>query len=151
MTFREAKIEDIKQIQIVRNSVKENTLSNPGLVTDKDCENFMFVRGKGWVCEIENIVVGFAIADLEDENIWALFLMPEHESKGIGKKLQQVMLEWYFSKGKEKVWLGTAPGTRAEKFYRESGWMQNGLHGKNEIKFEMSKSDWKTCTSVNSR
>lgn len=30
--IREAKIEDIKQIQIVRNSVTENTLSNPELV-----------------------------------------------------------------------------------------------------------------------
>jgi len=29
MTIREAKIDDIKQIQIVRNSVTENTLSNP--------------------------------------------------------------------------------------------------------------------------
>lgn len=32
MTIREAKIEDIKQIQIVRNSVTENTLSNPELL-----------------------------------------------------------------------------------------------------------------------
>lgn len=38
MIIREAKIEDIAQIQIVRNSVKENTLSDPNLVTDKDCE-----------------------------------------------------------------------------------------------------------------
>ena len=49
MTIREAKIDDIKQIQIVRNSVTENTLSNPNLVTDIDCREFMFERGKGWV------------------------------------------------------------------------------------------------------
>ena len=53
MIFREAKIDDIKQIQIVRNSVKENTLSNPDLITDQDCEEFLFQRGKGWVCEID--------------------------------------------------------------------------------------------------
>lgn len=47
MKFREAKIDDINQIQIVRNSVKENTLSNPALVTDQDCREFMFKRGKG--------------------------------------------------------------------------------------------------------
>jgi hypothetical protein len=39
--IREAQPEDIPQIQIVRNSVKENTLSDPGLVTDKDCEEFL--------------------------------------------------------------------------------------------------------------
>lgn len=60
MVFREAKIEDIKQIQVVRNSVNENTLSNPDIVTDADCEEFLFHRGKGWVCEIDNQIVGFA-------------------------------------------------------------------------------------------
>ena len=84
MIIREAKIEDIKQIQIIRNSVTENTLSNPNLVTDEDCEEFMFVRGKGWVCEIDQQIVGFAIADLKENNIWALFLDPKFEGKGIG-------------------------------------------------------------------
>lgn len=142
MIFREANIEDIKQIQIVRNSVKENTLSDPGLVTNEDCEEFITKRGKGWVCEIDNQVVGFAITDLKENNIWALFLKPEFEGKGIGTKLQTIMLDWYFSTGKENVWLGTSPNTRAEKFYTKSGWTQNGMHGKNEVKFEMSKSHW---------
>ena len=56
-------------LQIVRNSVKENTLSDPNLVTDDDCKEFMTVRGKGWVCEIDNRIVGFAIADLKGNNI----------------------------------------------------------------------------------
>ena len=147
MTFREAKIEDIKQIQIVRNSVKENMLSNPDLVTDKDCEEFMTERGKGWVCEIDNQIVGFAIADLKEDNIWALFLHPEFEGKGIGTKLHNMMLDWYFSTGKEKVWLGTSPNTRAEKFYTKSGWTKNGKHGNDEVKFEMSKSEWESISS----
>ena len=89
MIFREAKLKDIRQIQIVRNSVKENTLSNPDLVTDKDREEFLFERGKGWVCEMENQIVGFAIADLKENNIWALFLHPDFEGKGIGKKTSE--------------------------------------------------------------
>jgi ribosomal protein S18 acetylase RimI-like enzyme len=94
MMIRAAKIDDIKQIQIVRNSVKENTLSNPNLVTDKDCEEFISVRGKGWVCEIDQQIVGFAIADLKEKNIWALFVDPEYERKGIGQKLHRKMLNW---------------------------------------------------------
>ncbi len=120
MIFREAKIEDIKQIQIVRNSVKENTLSNPNLVTDADCQEFIMVRGKGWVCEIENQIVGFAIADLKENNIWALFLDPKFEKKGIGKKLHKIMLDWYFTKTENDVWLGTAFNTRAAQFYKKS-------------------------------
>ena len=142
MIFRQAQIEDIKQIQIVRNSVKENTLSNPLLVTEKDYQEFLTERGKGWVCEIENQIIGFAIVDLRDNNIWALFLKPDYEGKGIGTKLQNLMLNWYFENGKENVWLGTSPNTRAEKFYTESGWVKNGMHGSKEIKFEMTKSQW---------
>lgn len=73
MIIRDATLNDIKQIQMIRNSVKENVLSNPNLVTDKDCEEFITIRGKGWVCEIERQIVGFAIVDLKENNIWCLF------------------------------------------------------------------------------
>lgn len=139
MIFREAQIADIKQIQVVRNSVKENMLSDPALVPDSDVEYFILNRGKGWVCEIDGGIVGFAIADLKDHNIWALFMHPDYEAKGIGKKLHRRMLDWYFSQTKETIWLGTAPNSRAERFYRMQGWKEVGLHGKGEIKFEM---DW---------
>ena len=146
MIFREADINDIRGIQVVRNSVKENVLSDPSLVTDKDCEEFLMIRGKGWVCEADGTIVGFSIADLEKKNIWALFVHPEYEAKGIGKRLHKEMLDWYFDHTKEKVWLGTAPDTKAEKFYRMNGWKEVGIHGKAEIKFEMSFEDWNNQT-----
>ncbi len=149
MIFREAVIGDIKQIQTVRNSVKENVLSNPGLVTDDDCEDFLTRRGKGWVCETENKIVGFAIADLEEDNIWALFVHPEFEGRGIGGKLHQMMLDWYFTQGKKNVLLGTSPHTRAERFYRKHGWRETGTHGKDEIKFEMRFDEYNTIHAVN--
>lgn len=148
MIFREAKLGDIDQIQLVRNSVKENTLSDPGLVTNKDCEEFMFERGKGWVCEIENQIVGFAIADLKENNIWALFLDPQFEKRGIGQKLHKMMLDWYFDQTDEKVWLGTAFDTRAENFYRKAGWTEVGMHGTKEIKFEMTKENWSRLNTL---
>ena len=142
MIIREAIITDIPQIQVVRNSVKENTLPDPGYVTDKDCEAFLTVRGKGWVCEVDNNIVGFSIADLQEKNIWALFLQPEFEKQGIGRKLHDVMLDWYFEQTKQNVWLGTSPHTRAETFYRKSGWMETGMHGEREMKFEMTFENW---------
>ena len=142
MIFREAHVADIKQIQFVRNSVKENTLSDPALVPDKDVEEYITNRGKGWVCEKDGTIVGFAIADLIENNIWALFIHPDFEAKGIGKKLHQMMMDWYFVQTREKVWLGTAPNSRAEKFYRMQGWKEIGMHGKGEIKFEMDHKTW---------
>ena len=141
MIIRQAVSADIPQIQIVRNSVKENMLSNPALVPDEDCEEFINIRGRGWVCEIDGRIVGFSIADLKDNNVWALFLHPDFEKMGIGRKLHDVMLNWYFEQGKNDIWLGTAPGTRAESFYHKAGWRDVGMHGK-ETKFEMAKSEW---------
>ncbi len=143
MNIRIANTEDIAQIQKVRNSVKENMLSDPSLVSNADCEEYINNRGCGWVCEIKNVIVGFAIADLKEHNIWALFIDPHFESMGIGKRLHQIMMDWYFSKTDTTVWLSTSHGTRAEKFYRKAGWKEIGFYHKDEIKFEMTALDWK--------
>lgn len=148
MKIRVAEIKDIPQIQLVRNLVTENRLSDPALVPDNDVEDYINRRGKGWVCEINDEVVGFAIADLVDNNIWALFIHPDFERIGIGKNLHDEMLNWYFSQTDKTLWLGTAPKTRAEMFYRKAGWKEVGIHGKGEIKFEMTKENWNSLQEI---
>jgi GNAT superfamily N-acetyltransferase len=119
MIFREATIRDIPKIQIVRHSVKENVLSDPGLVTDEDCADYLVKRGKGWVCEMNQEILGFAIADMKENNIWALFVNPSFEKQGIGRKLHIIMMDWFFSQTQKTCWLGTAPFTRAASFYKK--------------------------------
>ena len=148
MTFRLAQITDIPQMHIVRIAVKENPLPDPDLITPNDYEDFLTRRGKGWACEIDNHIVGFAIVDLKEKNIWAFFVHPDNERMGIGKKLHDDMLDWYFSQSKETIWLGTAPDTRAEKFYRKAGWKETGIRPNGEIRFEMSADKWKLRTLV---
>lgn len=142
MIIRTATAGDIAQMQTVRNAVTENALSNPGLVTDENYRHFLGDSGKGWVCVVGDAMAGFAIVDLEDHNIWALFLKPEFERRGIGRQLHDTMLNWYFEQTTKELWLGTAPGTRAEKFYRKAGWTETGMHGKGEIKFVIRYEHW---------
>lgn len=85
----------------VRFTVKENWLSNPALVTEADCEEYLFCRGRGWVCLAEENVVGFSIVDLKNNNIWALFVQPAFDLKRNWKKLNDPMLAWYFEQTKE--------------------------------------------------
>ena len=142
MTIRQALTTDIPQMQTVRNAVKENALSNPYLITDNDYKNYITNRGKGWVCEIGNNIVGFSIADVKGNNVWALFVHPEFDKQGIGRQLHDIMLNWYFTQTQTTIWLSTASHTRAERFYRKSGWLETGTHGKREIKFEMTFDNW---------
>jgi GNAT superfamily N-acetyltransferase len=143
MIFREATRADIPQIQIVRNQVKENPLPDPSLVTDEDCDDYINRRGKGWVCVIDNTIVGFSIVSIKDNNVWALFVHPQHDKKGIGRKLHDLMMDWYFSQTDTTIWLGTAPGTRAESFYHKAGWTRTGVRPNGEVRFEMTSSQWK--------
>ncbi len=143
MLFREAAISDIEQIQVVRNAVLENTLSDPSLVPNTAVEDYITRRGKGWICEDNGIIVGFSIVSVIDNNVWALFVQPGYDKSGIGRRLHDELLDWYFDQTSETIWLSTSPGTRAEQFYRKAGWVASGTYGKGEIKFEMAAKLWK--------
>ncbi|OQP61490.1 GCN5 family acetyltransferase [Niastella vici] len=142
MQFREALITDIPQMSAVRLAVKENVLSNPALVTQQDYVDFLSERGKGWVCEIDGQVVGFAIGDLVKNNVWALFVQPGYEGQGIGRELLILLLDWYYSNTNETIWLSTAPDTRAATFYRSFGWKEAGVQPNGELRFELTAEDW---------
>lgn len=142
MIFRLAGVADIPQLNEIRLSVKENVLYNPLLVTYNDYVNYLTDSGRGWLCENEGKVLGFAIIDTEQNNIWALFIRPGFEGEGIAQVLQKLMLDWHFGKSSVTLWLTTAPGTRAQKFYEKSGWVNTGLTKSGEIKFEMMLERW---------
>ena len=61
MNFREAKLSDIAQMQVVRHLVKENTLSDPNLVPDKDVAYYITEKGKGWVAELDGTLAGLQL------------------------------------------------------------------------------------------
>lgn len=50
----------------------------------KIAKNVYNAKSNGWLCETDDTLPGFGIADLKDRSIWALFLRPQFESKGIG-------------------------------------------------------------------
>ncbi len=143
MTLREAAIEDIAQMHVVRTSVTENQLSNPDLISRKDYEEYLIIRGKGWVAEAGNVIVGFAIVDLIENNVWALFIEPAFEKKGLGKMLHNEMINWYFNKTVKTIWLSTSANTRAAGFYKMAGWEQKGFQSNGELRFELEAENWR--------
>jgi GNAT superfamily N-acetyltransferase len=141
MDFREAKIEDIPALFEVRHSVKENILSDPRKVTPEMCETFLSKSGKGWLCEMEGEVVGFSVASLEDSSIWALFVKPSYEGRGIGKRLLRLATDWLFEMRSTSISLATDADTRADEFYKRQGWLRGEIKPDGEVCYRLYKSD----------
>jgi len=146
VNFREATQKDIGGMHVIRMSVKENVLSGPFVITEADYEYFLTDHGKGWVCEANGLIVGFSIVDTDKNNVWALFVHRDFEKKGIGKELQRLLLHWFFNQSRQTLWLGTAAGTRVEKFYKVNGWKETGKLENGEVRFEMTFADY--CKTV---
>ena len=72
---RHATAADTTAMHRVRLSVTENRLVSVAL-TEHDYIAAIHETGRGWVAEVDGIVVGFAIGDCQTGNIWALFVDP---------------------------------------------------------------------------
>ncbi len=137
MKYRQAVIEDIKQMSEIRLSVTENILSDPSKVTMAMYEDYLERLGRGWVCEIDNVIVGFVYAAKEDNSIWALFVKKQCESSGIGKRLLQHAVSWLFNLGAQKIVLSTEANTRADLFYGHQGWTRGKVKNGAEVTYSL--------------
>lgn len=135
--IRPASRDDIPRLQEIRAAVRENVLRNPGRVTTRDYEEHIDGRGRTWVAERDGAIVGFVSADGEKHWLWALFVDPAHEGRGVGRALLPAALAWLRERGAASVGLTTEPGTRAEQFYRAAGFVARGVeHG--ELRFDFA-------------
>ena len=106
-------------------AVRENRLTS-SVITEADYVAAIEEHGRGWVVEDARKIVGFAVGDARDGNIWALFVHPDHERRGHGRRLHDAMVAWLRSRGLERLWLTTEAGTRAQRFYEAAGWQADG-------------------------
>jgi GNAT superfamily N-acetyltransferase len=139
MTLRLATFDDIDAMRVIRQAVTENRLSDPTRATPEKYREMLGGRGKGWVWEVSGEIVGFAIADATSRSLWALFVMPEFERRGIGRALHDAMVGWLFTLSRAPIWLSTDAGTRAAHFYRQAGWTQQPPLPNGELCFSRSE------------
>lgn len=130
---------DIPRMSQIRLAVRENQLSNPGRITVADYEDYIAGRGRSWVLEHAGEIVGFSAADGESAMIWALFVDPSHAGRGHGRLLLAPAVAWLWDRGAASIRLTTAPGTRAERFYRAGGWQHTGTSPHGELEFTLPR------------
>ncbi|MDQ2717701.1 MAG: GNAT family N-acetyltransferase [Chloroflexota bacterium] len=81
-----------------------------------------------WVATDGETIVGFCTVKQEQrENlVQALYVLPEYQGQGVGKRLLQAALQW-FGAGKEIVLNVAAYNEKAIAFYRAFGFVQAGM------------------------
>ena len=134
---RKATVDDIADLMALRLSVRENRLSDPGQVTAADCLAYVG-RGHMWVWEEDQEILGFSASSCDTGWIWALFVRPGHEGRGIGRALFAVACDALTSARCRTLRLSTDPDTRAARFYRAAGWREAGRTLEGELIFESS-------------
>ncbi|MEG0786035.1 MAG: GNAT family N-acetyltransferase [Comamonas sp.] len=123
--IRPASVTDVSAMFKVRASVGENTMTGEELaaigVTPEAIALAIESGPCAWVSTIDEEVVGFAMVGLDDACLFALFVLPEHEGRGIGTRLAQTCEAALFERH-PCAWLETAAGSRAARLYRHLGW-----------------------------
>ena len=79
---------------------------------------------RGWLCEVDDNAVGFAMGNRTNGEMWVIATLKEFEGRGIGKHLLTLVEEWLWSEGWNEIWLTTDmdESLRAIGFYRHIGW-----------------------------
>jgi GNAT superfamily N-acetyltransferase len=138
LSIRPMRSEDVPAAHSIRLRVRENQLSDPSVVTEQDYHDFMALDTMSWVHELDGAITGFVMVDVEKRNLWALFVAPEYEGKGIGRTLHDTMLAWYWTRA-EKLRLSTGQGTRAEAFYLKAGYRIDAHTASGEVKLGLER------------
>lgn len=136
-TLRRATRADVPAIHAVRMSVRENELTR-SVISERDYVEHLETVGRGWVIEAAGQIVAFVVGNAQSGNIWGLFVHPDFERRGFGRRLLDTAVDWLWSQGLTRLWLTTEPATRAQSFYESAGWMNVGTTEYGEVRLELS-------------
>ena len=114
--IRTATRADRPRISEIWFAVRENRASNPALV--ELLTDWLFDNSTFWVWEEDGAIQGFSAADPRDGSIFALFVHPFYERRGIARALLPLACDVLKESGHATAVLTTEAGTRAERFYR---------------------------------
>lgn len=136
--IRPARPGDVPALFRIRTSVRENLLTLAELdalgVTPAAVAALIAAEPCAWVAEAAGQPVGFALVKYDEACVFALFVAPEHEGRGLGRALLARAEAALFARH-ARIWLITGPGTRAARLYRRAGWTPAGRGG-GEERFE---------------
>ena len=107
-TLRQAVRNDLPDLFRVRRAVSEDRLFLLTMPDDQVIEA-LETTGRGWVIELDGVIVAFALGDALTGSISALFVDPPHRGHGYGRRLHDTVVDWLWSQGRDRAWLNAQP------------------------------------------
>ncbi|WP_337268812.1 GNAT family N-acetyltransferase [Oryzifoliimicrobium ureilyticus] len=150
-TIRLGKTEDIETIFAIRMSARDNDIDREQLatldVTEESIRERLAASPCLWIAEDGGKALGFSMADRKEGSLFALFVRPQHEARGIGTQLLAHAETFLFAEH-ERIWLETNGQSRAAQFLIRRGWQpRKRIEHSHIIRFTKNRSHTLQATS----
>lgn len=107
-------------------------------ITESAVANMIEQNQCAWVATLNDNVIGFSMILPDEGCLFAAFVLPEYEGRGIGRSLVELAEQELF-KHHETAWLETDKNSRAARFYMQLGWGKKKNINGTDIRLEKSR------------
>ncbi len=141
MAIRLATVDDVEAIFDIRTSVRQNHLSRAALaaldITPDTIAAAIMDAPCVWIADVDAMPVAFVMIDQALATVFAMFVHPDFENRGLGRQLMAVAEQALFAQH-DVIWLTTDPADhiRANGFYQTLGWVQVGPATNGDVRYE---------------
>lgn len=143
--IRVATVDDIEHLFDVRTCVSQNHLSREQMdvlgITPQVLAEAIQDGPCVWVAELDGATVAFSMVDQAQGEVFAMFVRPHYENRGLGRLLMAVAEAALFERH-DTIFLVTdgRDEVRANGFYRRLGWSALAQVGDGDVRYEKRKS-----------
>ncbi|MGB5870039.1 MAG: GNAT family N-acetyltransferase [Albidovulum sp.] len=135
--------EDVEATLAMRARTRENAMTLAELeaeygITPQSAAEALRTTQKGWLCEHDGKVAGFAIGDCATGEVVVLAVLPDYEGQGFGKSLLEHVHAALRAAGHDTIWLwaNPDPAMRAAGFYARMGYHMTQEVGADSVKLQ---------------
>jgi len=133
---------DVEAVFHIRTSVRENHLSLEEMeamgITPDAIREAIMAEPCAWLAEADGGAVGFAMVNAVEGCVFAAFVLPEREGRGLGRRLM-AEAEASLFRQHETIWLETDGRSRASGFYAHLGWKPTASYENGDVRFEKKR------------